>query len=212
MPYRVNSLVRAVFAGSLAAAVLFGLNGTASAAGECIGKPDREVNQAGHWYYYVDRVNHRRCWFFEKSQTATSPSPPADRAPAPNADSQQSWFSRFTAGWAKPSYSEPQQTSISAFTSEPQQNSIPDTSGIATKATSPKHPRTSKIVRQERSQTEPPPATSGVASTERRDQLVPQRTAEKDEKQPPQLTDADRQALFDDFLKWYRDRSIFGGW
>ncbi len=209
MPHRVNSLVRAVFAGSLAAAVLFGPN-WAAAAGGCIEKPDQEVNQAGHWYYHVDRVHHRRCWYFETLEATVSPPSSADRVLAPNADSQQSWFSRFAAELAKTFSSEPKQSSISAFSSELPQNSILDNSSTVTKTTSPNHPRTNKIASRERSQIEPPATTNGVASAERRDQLLPQRTAEKDEKHTPQLTAAERQALFDDFLKWYMDRSIFG--
>jgi hypothetical protein len=114
---------------------------------------------------------------------------------------------------AKAFSSEPQQTSISAFSSEPPQNSILDNSSTATTLTSPKHSRTNKMAIRERPQVEPPPspATSGVASTERQDQLPLQVTSEKNEKRSPQLSDTERQALFDDFLKWYRDRSIFGG-
>jgi hypothetical protein len=132
--------------------------------------------------------------------------------PAPNTDSQQSWFSRFASDVAKTFSVEPQQTSISSFSSEPPQTGIPDNSSTATKLTSSRHFRTNKTARRERSQIDPPPspATSGVASTERQDQLPQQANAEKNEKRSPQLSDADRQALFDDFLKWYRDRSIFG--
>jgi len=210
MPYRVNPLVSAVFTASLAAAMFLCPNWAAWAAGECISKPDHEVNQAGHWYYYVDRVHHRRCWFFEPSRANVSPPSSADRVPPPNTEPQQSWFSRFASDVAKTFSVEPQQTSISSFSSEPPQNSIPDNSSPATKLTSPKHSRTNKIASRERPQIEPPPATSGVASTERQDQLPQQGNAEKNEKRSLQLTDTERQALFDDFLKWYRDRSIFG--
>lgn len=210
MPYRVNPLVSAVFIGSLAAAMFLCPNWAAWAAGECISKPDQEVNQAGHWYYYVDRVHHRRCWFFEPAKATVTPLPSADRVPAPNTESQQSWFSRFASDVAKTFSVEPQQTSISAFSSEPPQTSIPDNSSTATKLTSPKHSRTNKMASRERLRIEPP-TTDGVASTERQDQLTQQGTGEKNEKRSPQLSDADRQALFDDFLKWYRDRSIFGG-
>jgi len=209
MPYRVNPLVSAAFIGSLAAAMFLCPNWAAWAAGECISKPDQEINQAGHWYYYVDRVHHRRCWFFEPSKATASPPSSADRMPAPNTDSQQSWFSRFAADVAKTFSTEPQQNSISAFSSEPPQNSIPDNSSTATKLTSPKRSSTNKMASRERPQIEPP-TTSGVASTERQDQLPPQGNTEKNEKRSPQLTDTERQALFDDFLKWYRDRSIFG--
>jgi hypothetical protein len=76
------------------------------------------------------------------------------------------------------------------------------------KLTSPKHLRNNKIVSLERSQTKPPSA-NGVAIVERKNQLTG--NGEKNEKPAPQFTDAERQALFDDFLKWYRDRSVFGG-
>jgi hypothetical protein len=56
----------------------------------------------------------------------------------------------------------------------------------------------------------PRPETNGAASAERHDQLLPQRTVEKEEKHPAQLTDADREALFEDFLKWYAVKGIFG--
>jgi hypothetical protein len=210
MPHRVDPLVSAVLTGSLAAAMFLSPNWAAWAAGECIAKPDLEVNQAGHWYYYVDRVHHRRCWFFEPSKATVSPPSSADRVPAPNTDSQQSWFSRFATDVGKTFSAQPQQNSISAPSPEMTQNNTLDNSSTATKLTSPKHSRTSKMASRERSQTEPPPTTSGVASTERQDPLPQQGNTEKNEKRSPQLTDADRQALFDDFLKWYRDRSIFG--
>jgi hypothetical protein len=198
MRRRANPLVRAVFARSLvAAAVVLGPR-AASAAGECLEKPDLQINQAGHWYYYADRVLHRRCWFFETSGATVAPSPSPDRGPASNADSQPSWFSRFAAGLAQ------------TLSSEPQPNSTLDNSSTITTPISPRHPRTNKSARPERSQIVPPPETNGVASAERHDQLLPQPTAEKDEKHPPQLTAADREALFEDFLKWSIDRNIFG--
>ena len=210
MPHRVNPLVSAVFTSSLAAAVLLGPNWAAWAADECIAKPDQEVNQAGHWYYYVDRVHHRRCWFFEASKATVSPSSSTDRVPAPNADSQEPWFSRLAGGLAQIFSSEPQRNSISAFSSEPQQNNIPDNLSTVTTTTSPRHPRTNQIARREQPQIVPPPTTSGAASAERNDELLARPTAEKDQKNTPQLSAADREALFNDFLKWYRDRSIFG--
>jgi hypothetical protein len=204
MPYRFNPLVSGVFVTSLAAAMFLCLNWDAVAAGECGGKPDRSVNQAGHWYYYVERVHHRRCWFLEPSKATVSPAASADRAQAQNTDSQQSWFSRLTTNLAKtfskqPQESSVQQSSISAYSSEPPQNTVVDDSIIVTGLTSPKHVRTNKITSRERSQTKPPAATNGVANAERRDKLT--RNGEKNEKPAPQLADTERQVLFDDFLK-----------
>ena len=82
MPYRINPLVFAVFVSSLAAAMFLCLNWAAWAASECVGKPDRPVNQAGHWYYYVDGRHQRRCWFFEPSKGPVSLAASADRVPA----------------------------------------------------------------------------------------------------------------------------------
>jgi (2Fe-2S) ferredoxin len=213
MPYQFNPLVSAVFVSSLAAAMFLCLNLDAGAASECVGKPDLSVSQAGHWYYHIDRVHHRRCWFFESSKATVSPAASADRVPARNMDSQQSWFLRLTKVLVKsfsrqPEQSSVQQSSISAYSSEPPQNTVVDNS-ITTKLTSPNHLRANKLVSRERSQTEPSPATNGVANAQRYDQLPG--NGEKNEKPARQLTDTERQALFDDFLKWYQDRSVFGG-
>jgi hypothetical protein len=198
MRYRTNPLVPAVYASSLAAAVVFGADWAASAAGGCIAKPNQQIDQVGHWYYYTDREHHRRCWFFETSEVTTSPASSADQALSANADSQPSWFSRFAAGLAQ------------TLPSETQQNNARDDSSTATKATSPKHPKTSKIAKKERSRIVPPPETTGVASTERGDQLLPQSASERNEAQSPRLTASDRDALYEEFLKWYVDRSILG--
>jgi hypothetical protein len=234
MPHRVNSWVSAVFTTSLAAAVLLSPNSAASAAADpCLEKPDLEVTQAGHWYYYVDRVHHRRCWFFEASEATVSPrASSADRLPTPNTDSEKSWLSRFAAGVTQAFSSEPKQSSIPALSSEPKQssisaislerkqssisafsselpqNGISDRSGTLTKTLSPKHVRIDKIAN--RSQLEPPLTTNGLAGAALHDQLPPQRISEKDDKQSRQLTAAERQALFEEFLKWYMERSIFG--
>jgi hypothetical protein len=212
MPYQFNPLVSAAFLSSLAAAMFLCLNWDAGAASECVGKPDLSVSQAGHWHYHVDRAHRRRCWFFEPSKATVSSAASADRVPARNTDSQQSWFSRLTTAMAKsfskqPQQSSVQQSSISAYSSEPPQNMVADSSIVATKFTSPKDLRTNKTVSRERSQAKPPPATTGAANGERHQ--IPG-DDEKNEKPAPQLADTERQALFDDFLKWYRDRSVFG--
>jgi hypothetical protein len=273
MSYHFNPLVSAVFASSLAAALFVCLNLDAGGASECVGKPDRSVNQAGDWHYYVDPVHHRRCWSFAPSRARVGPVASADSGPAQNTDSQQTWFSRLTPILAKTFSKQPQQSSvqqgaISSYSSEPPQNTAVENSivvmtvrsevvlragpgagfsaighvpggtelettdciggwcraefnGIAgfvsaadriaenRKLTSPKHLRTNRIVSREQSQTKPPPATNGVANTELREKLPG--NGEKNEKPAPQLTDTERRALFDDFLKWYRDGSAFGG-
>jgi len=232
MPHRVSSLVSVVFASSLAAAMLPTANSPVSAADECIGKPNLELKQAGHWYYRTDRVRHRRCWLFETSEVPDSVPSSADQVPAAKADSE-SWFFHFAAGLAQvfssqPNQtsilafsaeqkqsnisafsSEPQQSSMSSFSSEPQQRGILDKSSTVTNTASLRHPRANKIARRERSRIDSPPTTSGLASA-RHDQMLVQGTPEKDDKLSRQLTAAERQALFEEFLKWYKDTSVFG--
>jgi uncharacterized protein YraI len=135
MRYRFNQLMCAVFVSSLAVPTF--LCWGAEAASECVGKPDLSVNQAGHWHYHVDHVHRRRCWLFEPSKAAVGPAASADRMPAQNTDSQQSWISRLTMVLAKTSSKQPQQSSvqqsgISPYSSEPLQNRIVDNSSIVT--------------------------------------------------------------------------------
>jgi hypothetical protein len=92
MPHRISAFVLAVLATSLAVAAELGTQGPASATGECLEKFGSGSDQAGHWYYHTDRVNNRKCWFFEPAEA-----PPASTAPPPpNGGAEESWFSQFT--------------------------------------------------------------------------------------------------------------------
>jgi hypothetical protein len=218
MHHRVNSLASALFVRLLAAAMLLGATRVASAAEGCFDKPGREVNP-GHWYYHSDRLHHRRCWFFEPSEPVT-PTASTDHPPVQNAN-EVPWVYRFAAGIVGFSF-EPKQNSISSssadtsqnnissFSAEPPQNGILNNSGSVTKTASPKRSLIHKIARQDQPQLTPPPTTTGVASIQRPEQLPAQSAAEKDDKQARQFTDAERQSLFQEFLKWYRDRGVFG--
>jgi hypothetical protein len=215
MQHRLDSLLSIALVSLLAAATLLCATGLASAAEGCIEKPTPEVKQ-GHWYYNTERLHQRRCWFFKPSEATVTPSASPDRTAAPNANYEEPWLHLFGTGSAQSISSEPRQNSMSSPSAESSQNSIssfssePPHSGSITKTASPRRSLTHKSAKQEQPQLAPPPMTTGFVGTERRDQLPLQSTAEKDEKQEPQLTDAERQALFDEFLNWYRDRAIFG--
>jgi hypothetical protein len=116
-------------------------------------------------------------------------------------NSQQSLLSFFTAGLSQPPSPPPQQREEL----ETQPNTIPDRSGEATQTISPKPARPNKKVRRERPQIAPPPATTGAADRRER----PEQSA-SNEKQDSPLNAADREALFQDFLKWQFDRHLFG--
>jgi hypothetical protein len=61
MPKQTRYLV---FAGLLAAVPLPTLPGQAARpTGECRTTPNHRSSEGGHWYYRVDRTNHRKCWY-----------------------------------------------------------------------------------------------------------------------------------------------------
>jgi len=62
-----------VFAGLLAAVPLTALPGLAEGpAGECHSAPNRQSSEGGHWYYRLDRTNHRKCWYVGPAGKARS--------------------------------------------------------------------------------------------------------------------------------------------
>lgn len=200
MPARANSLKSAFIAGMLAAAALLSFNTTASSATECLGQPHLRTAEPGHWYRRSDRTRHRRCWFFVPAEVTTDRPMPAPPAATVADDSRQSW-PFFTPGFLQPPPSPPQQMEVP----QTQPNTTPDRSVEATQAVSPRPARRNKTVRRKRPSIAPPPMTTGAA--DRRDQ--PKQTA-SDEKQDSPLSEADREALFQDFVKWQLDRNLFG--
>jgi hypothetical protein len=201
MPARANSLKSAFIAGTLAAAALPSFNTTASSATECRENPHLRTVQPGHWYYRSDRPRHRPCWFFVPAEVTTDRPMPARPAATVAGDSQQSLLPFFTPNFLPPP--PPQQMEVP----QTQPNTIPDRSGEVTQAISPKPARRNKnkSVRRERPPIAPPPTTTGAADP--RDQ--PKQTA-RDGKPESPLNEADRESLFQDFVKWQLDRNLFG--
>jgi hypothetical protein len=232
MPNRAKSFASAPLGGAraalvlLAATVLPGPNVTAFAAGECLESPNQRTMQPGHWYYHLDRAQNRRCWFFQPSEPqqpsetrlpdARSPEVRPPEVPAyypptaanPYAASEDSLLSRFAAGFSQ-GFAPPQQQQ-----SVPPQNSIPEEPAGSTKIASPKSSGAGKVPRRPQAApslaSSPAPTTSGNASAGQQDQTQPV-SAGKDEKQPPlPLNVAERESLFQDFMKWQRERAVFG--
>jgi hypothetical protein len=182
---------------------LAGVGTTASTAAECLENPDYRVTEPGHWRYHLDRTLNRRCWHFEPEVAASAPAAGAPAAtPAAADDSQQpSLLSRFAAGLSQ-TLSAPAQQPQSQQT---QQNSPPDNTGETAQTMSPKPAKPTRTVKRERPQPAPQPTTTGAA--ERHDQTA---VAEKSEKSDPTHNVAEREALFQDFVKWQLERNVFG--
>jgi hypothetical protein len=178
MPHRINALVLAVFASSLAVAIELGTSAPASAARECLTRSGSESDQAGHWYYHVDRVHHRRCWYFETTKVTSGPTALPNDQSSPSGSPEQSWLSRLAAA-LKPK--------LSIGTQEP---APPDDATKGTSMPVPNPPKTSARAFKHRSH---------VASLqEMRDAARP----------APQLSPAVRDALFQEFLRRYGTESI----
>ena len=67
MPKCNLSIGWAVSACLLAMTSSAGMTDAALAAATCIQNPDRQADPGSHWYYRLDHVNDRRCWYLKKS-------------------------------------------------------------------------------------------------------------------------------------------------
>jgi hypothetical protein len=94
MRKRVISYAPAVAAG-LCTVIAFSTN-CALAAGDCVVQPNRQLAQDGHWYYHVDRVNYRKCWYLVEPRTRISLADVPAARPSPDAALQQA-FSSFVS-------------------------------------------------------------------------------------------------------------------
>jgi hypothetical protein len=65
MSSHIMSYVQAVAVG-LCTTVAMGAN-WAVASDDCLAQPNRQPGQGGHWYYRLDRVDKRKCWHLEGS-------------------------------------------------------------------------------------------------------------------------------------------------
>ena len=98
MSRRTTKFVSAVFASIVAGASFTTVSHSASeTADSCLSGPKGPPPEGGHWYYHIDRVTKRRCWYVgdEKqkvSRSATETSKPAANSVSPpnNASAQSS--------------------------------------------------------------------------------------------------------------------------
>jgi hypothetical protein len=77
MRKRVISYVQAVAAG-VCTVIAFSTN-WALAASDCVVHPNAQLSQDGHWYYRVDSVSYRKCWYLVEPRTSIPSEPTAAR-------------------------------------------------------------------------------------------------------------------------------------
>src|SRR5580704_3365862 len=87
MPKRTAKFVSAIFASFLASTPLAAETvAAAPAADDCLSGPKGQTPAGGHWYYRVERVTKRHCWYLgdeHEKPAQTAASNPAQAA-APN--------------------------------------------------------------------------------------------------------------------------------
>jgi hypothetical protein len=113
MPKPVASILPIVTSKIIAVAALTTLQAVVVlAADDCVTEPNLRATHGGHWYYHVDRVTNRKCWFL-RQQDVEGPSAVSQQAQlSPDATRQStspSWISSLTLGFAPAFGPEPQQ-------------------------------------------------------------------------------------------------------
>ena len=205
---RVLCAVRVAVASLLGALTAFGLNGAVLAAGTCMEGPNLNSGQGLRWYYRVDRINHRKCWYVTETGLKTNAlgvSPPG----AASTSMQPSVTKESRVPPAPPRETMKVVQAIPNERSRPARSTLAGMRRSATKESQlpPATPRrTVKIVHavpDERSRPARPPEAKGAATAER-NQPSPSRSsagdAEQVNSQPPDQ--AARDALFLEFLRW----------
>jgi hypothetical protein len=185
-----TSFVRVVLVSLLGTLTAFGLNGAVLAAGTCIEGPNLNAGQGRHWYYRVDRINHRKCWYVMEKGPKTHEDLPLEWSPtSPPSFTLFSWFTSLGAGLPGSA-----SAGMQPSTAEESRVSPPALRGTLKVV----HPVPSEPSRPAR-----PPETKSAATAERNQQSPSRSSAELAEQvnsQPPDQAAQD--ALFLEFLRW----------
>jgi hypothetical protein len=164
--------LRVRFAGLLAAFMVLGATPSATLAAECVGQPRSQADQDGHWYYRFDSLNHRKCWFLQQQPPSTGSSPAESDSTV--AMKLSSFFSSLLATRQSVVSTKPQQEAVIGATT-PESGADPI---VPKRRTSSLHEKRWTLN-----------AKRGARLMEHADEQ-------------PQLDQWQREALFDEFLRW----------
>jgi hypothetical protein len=179
-------------AGLFASAIMLGGNSAALAAYDCLAGPNRAPAPGGHWYFHLDRTNDRKCWYLVEPDTRgpTAEAPPTQ--PLPSAEPTPPGFGSFFSlmGLSSAPVGAPPDTGSSA-----------GRTGDSARADDPRNaaapsPRPAAGHR--------PDTQAALTPKPRRSPPARPPTEHADE-QPASPDQAERDALFQEFLRW-RDR------
>ncbi len=90
MQNRTAKFVSAIFASLLAGMPLTTVSQSAvPAADDCLSKPKGQAPEGSHWYYHIDRVSKRHCWYLGDQRERLSRAKPQNTAPIADPASPQ---------------------------------------------------------------------------------------------------------------------------
>ncbi len=181
--------VRVALASLLGTLMAFGLNDAVLAAGTCIEGPNLNAGQGGHWYYRVDRINHRKCWYVMEAGLRTYEGLPLEPMPSPTSPSNLtllSWFPWLGAGL-------PGSASAGMQPSSTPEARVPSAAprGKVVHAVANERPRFAR-----------PPETKDVATAERNQPSSRSSAQHAEQVNSQQPDQAAQDALFLEFLRW----------
>jgi hypothetical protein len=178
-----------VFVGVLAAAIMLGANCAALAADDCLAAPNRSPAPGGHWYYHPDRASDRKCWYLvEPAGPAPVAQPSVAQAPPePNPPPAQplfgSFFSSLSAGFTPtPNTTGDARVAQPASADDLKTGAAPEPGRPPHMALAAKQHRSVRL--QEKGSPVRPPAEHAEA------------------RPAASLDQAERDALFEEYLKW----------
>jgi hypothetical protein len=191
MQYYDTTFVRVVSASLLGTLTALGLNGAVLAAGTCGEGPNPKAGQGRHWYYRVDRVSHRKCWYAQEAGLKTQDSP-LEPTPSPTSTPNSTLSSWFTSLGAGP----PGSASAGRQPSTARKSRVPH---IAPSEA----PKVVHAVPKERPRPARPSEAKGAATAERNQQSPSPLSVEHAEQiNMPPPDQAAQDALFLEFLRW----------
>jgi hypothetical protein len=193
MSKRIVSWVPTACVGLLAAATLLGTNRAAPAGNDCLAGPNRAPGQGGHWYYHLDHASNRKCWYVAEPEArsptaqAAEPQPAPDPVPQPPQPTFGTFFSSLGFPGAQPN------TAGDVRVAQPA-----PADDLKTDLAAPA--RRSRMLRH-------PDAEAALAPKPHRPAHARPPAEHADEGAAPPLNQAERDALFQEFLRWRESRT-----
>jgi hypothetical protein len=180
--------------GLFVGAITLGANSATLAADDCLTAPNRAPAPGGHWYFHGDRATNRKCWYLVEPD-----------ARSPTADASQ----------LQPSTEAPPQPGFGSFFSlmglpgtpvGPQ----PDTASSAGRAgdvARPDDPRSAAAPSPRPASARHPDAQAALTPKPRRPSPARPPTEHADDQAASPPDQAERDALFQEFLRWRDHRT-----